>query len=55
VRPALAGVRRLLRPPAGTGRGFRRVAAVLVVFGLVNVPDALLLLHLSQIGFGVRG
>jgi MFS family permease len=55
VRPALAGVRRLLRPPAGTGRGFRRVAAVLVVFGLVNVPDALLLLHLSQIGFGVPG
>jgi MFS family permease len=55
VRPALAGVRRLLRPPAGTGRGFRRVAAVLVLFGFVNVPDALLLLHLSQIGFGVEG
>lgn len=55
VRPALAGIRRLLRPPAGTGRGFRRVAIVLVAFGLVNVPDALLLLHLSQIGFGVEG
>jgi MFS family permease len=29
------------------------VAAVLIGFGLVNIPDALLLLHLSQIGFGV--
>jgi MFS family permease len=55
VRPALAGVRRLLRPPAGTGRGFRRVAAVLVAFGFVNVPDALVLLHLNQVGFGVEG
>ncbi len=53
VRPALAGVRRLLRPPPGTGRGFRRVATVLVAFAFVNVPDALLLLHLHQIGFGV--
>ena len=55
MRPALSGVRRLLRPPAGTGRGFRRVAMVLVAFGVVNVPDALLLLHLHQIGFGVAG
>jgi MFS family permease len=54
VRPALAGVRRLLRPPPGTGRGFRRVAAVLVAFGFVNVPDALVLLHLNQVGFGVE-
>jgi MFS family permease len=54
VRPALAGVRRLLRPPDGTGRGFRRVAAVLVAFGFVNVPDALVLLHLHQVGFGVE-
>jgi len=53
LRPALAGVRRLFRPPPGTGRGFRRVAAVLVAFGLVNVPDALVLLHLNQVGFGV--
>lgn len=53
VRPALAGVRRLFRPPPGTGRGFRRVAAVLVAFGFVNVPDALVLLHLNEVGFGV--
>jgi MFS family permease len=54
VRPALAGVRRLFRPPPGTGRGFRRVAAVLIAFGFVNVPDALVLLHLNQVGFGVE-
>jgi MFS family permease len=48
-----AAVRRLVRPPAGTGPGFRRVAAVLVGFGFVNVPDALLLLHLNEVGFGV--
>jgi MFS family permease len=53
VRPALAGVRRLLRPPPDTRPGFPRVAAVLIGFGVVNIPDALLLLHLSQIGFGV--
>jgi MFS family permease len=53
VRPALAAVRRLLTPPPGTRPGFHEVAAVLVGFGLVNIPDALLLLHLSQIGFGV--
>jgi MFS family permease len=29
------------------------VAAVLVAFGFVNVPDALVLLHLNQVGFGV--
>ena len=48
-----SAVRRLVRPPAGTGPGFRRVAAVLVGFGFVDVPDALLLLHLNQVGFGV--
>ncbi|HYJ74709.1 MAG TPA: MFS transporter [Kineosporiaceae bacterium] len=53
VRPALAGVRRLLRPPPDTRPGFPRVAAVLIGFGVVNIPDALLLLHLNQIGFGV--
>jgi MFS family permease len=54
ARSALAAVRRLFRPPPGTGRGFRRVAAVLVAFGFVNVPDALVLLHLNQVGFGVE-
>ena len=48
-----SALRRLVRPPAGTGPGFRRVAAVLVGFGFVDVPDALLLLHLNQVGFGV--
>jgi MFS family permease len=28
---------------------------VLIGFGVVNIPDALLLLHLNQIGFGVAG
>jgi len=34
-------------------RGFWRVTAVVVGFGLVNFPDALLLLRLNEIGFGV--
>jgi MFS family permease len=32
-----------------------RVVAVLVVFSLANFPDALLLLRLNEIGFGVAG
>jgi len=38
--------------PAGP---FRRVLVVLVLFALVNFPDALLLLRLHDIGFGVAG
>jgi MFS family permease len=41
---------------AGLGelpRRFWRVTAVLVGFGIVNFPDALLLLRLNEIGFGV--
>jgi MFS family permease len=34
-------------------RRYWRVTAALVVFGLVNFPDALLLLRLSEIGFSV--
>ena len=34
-------------------RRFWRVTAVVVGFGLVNFPDALLLLRLNEIGFGV--
>jgi len=45
-RPLLSGVREL------PGR-FWRVTAVVVGFGLVNFPDALLLLRLHEIGFGV--
>jgi MFS family permease len=43
-----AGVRQL------PGR-YWRVATVLVTFTLVNFPDALLLLRLNEIGFGVAG
>jgi MFS family permease len=35
--------------------GYWRVAGVLTLFGLVNFPDALLLLRLHQIGFSVAG
>lgn len=44
--PLLAGMREL-------PRRFWRVAAVVVGFGLVNFPDALLLLRLHEIGFSV--
>ena len=36
-------------------RRYWRVTAVLVGFGVVNFPDALLLLRLNEIGFGVVG
>ena len=45
-QPILTGVREL------SGR-YWRVTAVVVGFGLVNFPDALLLLRLNEIGFGV--
>lgn len=45
-QPVLSGLRDL------SGR-FWRVTAVVVGFGLVNFPDALLLLRLNEIGFGV--
>ena len=51
-----AGERR--RYSAGSGgclRRYWRVAAVLVAFSLANFPDALLLLRLNEIGFGVAG
>jgi MFS family permease len=35
--------------------GYWRVTALLVAFGLVNFPDALLLLRLNEIGFSVVG
>ena len=44
--PFLAGIAEL-------PRRFWRVTAVVVGFGLVNFPDALLLLRLNEIGFGV--
>jgi MFS family permease len=48
-RPAVfAGVRQL-------PRRYWRVATALVAFTLVNFPDALLLLRLNEIGFGVAG
>ena len=45
-QPLWAGMRDL-------PRRFWRVTAVVVGFGLVNFPDALLLLRLNEIGFGV--
>jgi MFS family permease len=48
-RPSVfAGVRRLPGP-------YWRIVAALVTFTLVNFPDALLLLRLNEIGFGVAG
>lgn len=44
--PIFRGLRELPQP-------YWRVTAVLVAFGLVNFPDALLLLRLNEIGFGV--
>ncbi len=46
--PKFAGIRQL------TGQ-YWRVATVLVAFSLANFPDALLLLRLNHIGFGVAG
>jgi MFS family permease len=47
ARPAMfAGVRQL-------PRRYWRVATVLVAFSMANFPDALLLLRLNEIGFGV--
>ncbi len=45
-QPIMAGIREL-------PRRFWRVTAVVIGFGLVNFPDALLLLRLNEIGFGV--
>jgi MFS family permease len=45
-QPILSGVREL-------SGSYWRVTAVVVGFGLVNFPDALLLLRLNEIGFGV--
>ncbi|MCV7215752.1 MFS transporter [Mycobacterium crocinum] len=45
-QPIFRGVREL-------PRRYWRVTAVLVGFGIVNFPDALLLLRLNEIGFGV--
>ena len=45
-RPVLSGMREL-------PRRYWRVTTVVVGFGLVNFPDALLLLRLNEIGFGV--
>ena len=43
----------MVRPPAGLPRAYWRVVALVTVFGLVNFPDALLLLRLNRIGFPV--
>ena len=43
------------QPTQPLGRGFWQVVGVLAIFSLVNFPDALLLLRLSEIGFSVEG
>ncbi|MDQ1289599.1 MAG: hypothetical protein QG622_3165 [Actinomycetota bacterium] len=47
--------RSLVHPPADLPPRYWRIVAVVVSFGVVNLPDALVLLHLSQIGFPVTG
>jgi MFS family permease len=49
-RPARQPIMRGVRELSGQ---YWRVTAVVVGFGLVNFPDALLLLRLNEIGFGV--
>jgi MFS family permease len=56
--PLTAGLRSRERQPIFRGlrelpRRYWRVTALLVAFGVVNFPDALLLLRLNEIGFGV--
>lgn len=50
LRPTASGPG---QPRVGLGSRFWRVVAVLGVFSLINFPDALLLLRLHEIGFGV--
>ncbi|HEY6794597.1 MAG TPA: MFS transporter [Kineosporiaceae bacterium] len=52
TRP-LAVLRSVLHPPAGLGRPYWRVVALVTGFALVNFPDALVLLRLGQIGFAL--
>ncbi|KAA0107953.1 MFS transporter [Mycolicibacterium sp. P1-5] len=58
VREPRRDALRVSRPPVFRGlrelpRRYWRVTALLVGFGIVNFPDALLLLRLNEIGFGV--
>ena len=46
-------LRSMVRPPAWMPRVYWRVVALVTAFGLVNFPDALLLLRLQEIGFAV--
>ena len=51
--PPAARVARVATAPVPLGRPFWRVVTILGVFSLINFPDALLLLRLHDIGFGV--
>ncbi|MGE2713976.1 MFS transporter [Mycolicibacterium litorale] len=54
ARPAAVGVRpSLFSRVRDLPRRYWRVTALLVAFGVVNFPDALLLLRLNEIGFSV--
>jgi MFS family permease len=48
-----AVLRGIVRPPRGLPRDYWRVVGLVVCFGVVNFPDALILLRLSEIGFSV--
>jgi len=53
-RPTIRSSRQsILSGMRGLPRRYWRVTGVVVGFGLVNFPDALLLLRLNEIGFGV--
>jgi MFS family permease len=51
--PPAARVAPVATAPVPLGRPFWRVVTILGVFSLINFPDALLLLRLHDIGFGV--
>jgi MFS family permease len=46
-------LRSIGRPPVGLGRPYWQVVGLVTAFGLVNFPDALVLLRLQQNGFPV--
>ncbi len=54
-RPDPAGRKPIFRGVRELPRRYWRVTGLLVAFGVVNFPDALLLLRLNEIGFGVVG
>jgi MFS family permease len=54
-RPAASGARIEVASPTALGRPLRRLLVVLTLFGLVNFPDALLLLRAHDLGLSTAG